>query len=124
MTVNMMSEASMTIARFGLTVELMAVEVLRSRVTLPATFMGTIEFLVQPFPAALPFPRLSVLWGFRSRRVLSTTSSLCLPYRRGSAVLSPTPRILGFVLGVIRGRYCRAFARGPILRRLRCLYGR
>lgn len=89
--VNMMKAEGMREAEFGLTIELMTVQMLRPRVALSAAFMRTIEFFVEPFPAALPFPRLSVLQVFRSLRLLSATSPLRLSYSRRSSVLPSTP---------------------------------
>lgn len=39
-----------------ITIELMAIEVLRPGVALPAVFLWTKKVFIQPFPAALPLP--------------------------------------------------------------------
>lgn len=81
----------MRVAEVGLTIELMTIQMLRPRVALSAAFMRTVEFLVEPFPAALSFPRLSILRGFQSLRLLSATPSLRLSYSRRSSILPSTP---------------------------------
>lgn len=87
----MMEAEGMRVAEAGLTIELMTVQMLRPRVALSAAFMRAVEFLVEPFSAALSFPRLSILRGLRSLRLLSATSSLRLSYSRRSSVLPSTP---------------------------------
>lgn len=90
-TVNTMKAEGNRVAEVRLTIELMTVQMLRPRVALSAAFMRTIEFLVEPFPAALPFPRLSVLRGFRPLRLLPATSLSRLSYSCRSSVLPSTP---------------------------------
>ena len=78
----------------SLTVQLMPIEMLRSRIALPAIFVRAVEFLIQPFPAPPSFP-----WCARGRRTLCGPAVIALSIVAACTVIPtsaalPTPTSL------------------------------